>query len=240
MLSAPVFYIRSPFLPGPPEIDSDFVDFLLAEPDDALARVANQLESYVGYLAAADRHELLTRLLDDPEKVLDYEAALDIGEEYQGRHGGLDGIIKSVGKGLRSASGDERAPLAPDDVAVLRRRIEIILRPYPSRHRQIKAERLSLATGLGVETIELVCDLRPVFDEGRTRIEGLMPLTTLKVVASGVDKFPVSFEAILSVKDVESLLENVKAVVAKLNVLGTFADAAGIPIPTVELTRTGD
>lgn len=77
-----------------------------------------------------------------------------------------------------------------------------------------------------------------MFDDSRTTVEGVIPFTTLKVVANGVDRFPVSFEAILSASDVLALLKKVEFAVAKLNALGRLAERTELPVPSVDLTET--
>jgi len=89
-----------------------------------------------------------------------------------------------------------------------------------------------------VEAVDLVCDIRPVFDDSRTNVEGVIPFTTLKVVATGVDQFPISFEAVLSASDVLALLKKAELAVAKLNALGRLAERTNLPVPSVDLTET--
>jgi hypothetical protein len=65
-----------------------------------------------------------------------------------------------------------------------------------------------------------------------------VPYTTLKIIATGVNRFPVSFEAIISAGDVQDLLKKVEAAVEKLNALGRLAEQAHLPVPSVGLTET--
>ena len=77
-----------------------------------------------------------------------------------------------------------------------------------------------------------------MFDDSRKNVEGVIPFTTLKVVATGVDQFPVSFEAVLSASDVLALLKKAEDAVNKLNALGRLAESNELPVPSVNLTET--
>ena len=85
--------------------------------------------------------------------------------------------------------------------------MSIVIKPYPGLHRQAKAQKLSEATGLRLEHLEIICDLRPVFDDERESVEGVIPYT---IVCLGSDGLPVAMETILSQADVGESPEKAK------------------------------
>ncbi len=101
----------------------------------------------------------------------------------------------------------------------LKRILKKLILPYPSLARFQKAERLAKITGQQLETVELICDLRPIFDESRKNVEGMMPYTRLHIVATGEDGLPKPFEAELTHQQVIDLAEKAEKAKNKLETL---------------------
>jgi hypothetical protein len=239
MADVSVFYFRGlrTDMP-PPQFVVEAVKFVLKESEETLKRLGAELAEVKGYLSDAGRKAILLRELGDEERASQFEKLLRTQEIFVRDHGGIDGLLSYLEKLQTDTANQEQPILSPNELSDLKRLLPLIVRPYPARQRQAKAERLAVATGLRAETVDLVCDIRPVFDDSRTNVEGVIPFTTLKVVASGVDKFPVSFEAVLSASDVLALLKKAEDAVAKLNALGELAERAELPVPSVDLTKT--
>lgn len=149
--------------------------------------------------------------------------------------------VEKLLKQLRSIQEDnaEDFPLSADELHKLSDLLPRLLKPIPALRRYRKAERLSKVTGQPLEDVQLICDLRPVFDENRKNIEGLIPFTHFKIVATGGDGLPRVFEAELTAEQVSDLAEQAKRAVSKLEVLREKADRwADYGMPNVPLTRT--
>ncbi len=129
----------------------------------------------------------------------------------------------------------------PFDQAKLERLKQILknlIRPYPALARFQKAERLMNITGQQLETVELICDLRPIFDESRKNVEGMMPYTQLHIVATGEDGLPKAFEVELTNQQVTDLAEKVGKAKRKLEALRQSIET-WLPggLPDLPLTR---
>ena len=129
-------------------------------------------------------------------------------------------------------------PLNETELARLGKILPNLIQPYPALARFEKAERLAKLTGQELESIELICDLRPIFDEDRKQIEGMMPYTRLHIVATGTDGLPKSFEAELTHQQVSDQREkaakaNSKLAVLRKSVEGWFPEG----LPDLPLTR---
>lgn len=113
-----------------------------------------------------------------------------------------------------------------------------LIQAYPALVRFEKAERLAKLTGQELESIELICDLRPIFDEDRKQIEGMMPYTRLHIVATGTDGLPKSFEAELTHRQVNDLRKKAAKADSKLDVLRKSVES-WFPggLPDLPLTR---
>lgn len=113
-----------------------------------------------------------------------------------------------------------------------------LIQRYPALDRFEKAERLAKLTGQELESIEFICDLRPIFDEDRKQIEGMIPYTRLHIVATGTDGLPKSFEAELTHRQVNDLREKAAKADSKLDVLHKSVES-WFPggLPDLPLTR---
>jgi hypothetical protein len=235
-------YLRAPFSRA--EISDSFVEdleFVLNLSVDSLRQIGEELAGYPGFLSARTQDEIIVKILDHADDGVASRLAeiIRFGESFlRENKGGYEALISYLERAQRSGDSRRSKSLTSEQLLQLKERLPLVIKEYPARLRQLKADRLAEATGLRAESVDLICDLRPVLDEKRSGIIGLIPMTTIKVVASGVDRFPIAFEAILSAKDVEELLKKVESAVKKLNVLGEFADSNGIKIPAVDLTET--
>lgn len=146
--------------------------------------------------------------------------------------------VESFLKNLSGGDGDKRPRLEKDILDELRKKLPRLIQPYPALARQQKAERVAALTGDALESIQLVCDLRPVFDESRKEVEGMMPYTRLRLVVTGVDGLPRSFNAELTHQQVHDLADKAKKAIAKLDVLREVVEK-WLPggLPDLPLTR---
>jgi hypothetical protein len=134
----------------------------------------------------------------------------------------------------------EKPPCNDDTLEALRAVLPKLIILYPALARFKKAERLASATGRQLESLDLICDLRPVFDEERSSLEGMMPYTRLRVVASGTDDLPTSFEVELTQRQVADLADKAERAKRKLDVLCSSIEN-WVPggVPQLPLTRPG-
>jgi hypothetical protein len=129
-------------------------------------------------------------------------------------------------------------PLNEDTLTRLGSILPTLVQRYPAVARFEKADRLAELTGQQLESVDLICDLRPVFDENRERLEGMMPYTRLRVVATGADGLPNSFEAALTRQQVHDLADKASKAKNKLDILHKSVET-WIPggLPDLPLTR---
>lgn len=129
-------------------------------------------------------------------------------------------------------------PLDDSAFERLGKNLPILKGLYPALARFEKAKRLATLTGQQLESIEIVCDLRPIFDQDRKAIEGMMPYTRLCVVATGADGLPKPFEVELTRQQVHDLSDKALKAKEKLVVLNQSVES-WMPngIPNLPLTR---
>jgi hypothetical protein len=133
---------------------------------------------------------------------------------------------------------EEDFPLDQSTFDKLSRMLPALVQPYPALARFRKAERLATLTGQQLESVELICDLRPVFDEERARLDGMMPYTRLRIVTTGADGLPNEFEAELTHQQVHDLADKASKAKDKLDVLRESVEQ-WVPggLPVLPLTR---
>lgn len=147
--------------------------------------------------------------------------------------------IKRLVKSLAERGKKEKDfPLDEAEFVRLGKILPNLIQPYPALARFEKAERLSKLTGQELESIELICDLRPIFDEDHKQIEGMMPYTRLHIVATGEDGLPNSFEAELTFQQVSDLQAKATKANSKLELLRKSIES-WLPegLPDLALTR---
>ena len=98
---------------------------------------------------------------------------------------------------------------------------------------QSKAEHLA-SVGVGVDALEIVCDLRPVFNSKRTEVAGMMPVITLYLDVEGKDS-PVILS--LSEDMLESLISKAMDASQKISVLEELCQEKKIKVPNVQNTE---
>ena len=79
-------------------------------------------------------------------------------------------------------------------------------------------------TGNKAQKVELICDVRPVFDRAREQVEGLVPLTTLKLIYETQTDETKCIELLFSTDMLKELLEKVNKAQQKLTIMRDFFD----------------
>ncbi len=230
----PVFYMRGMQHLRERSVSSEMVSDLKAVKHispDLLEQIAKTLSAVEGFLEPSGLNPRLRSVVADNEPIDSLRRViLNIKSED------VDDLLKRL-RSIRESDPDD-FPLSIEDLDELADRLPRLLKPIPALRRYRKAERLATITGQPLEDLQLICDLRPVFDEDRNSVEGLIPVTHLKIVATGGDGLPNVFEADLTAKQVSDLAEQAEKAVRKLAVLREKAEAwAESGMPNVPLVR---
>lgn len=233
-MTEPVMIIRG--FPGPlfesPRALEGLVEnlrVLIGLPDEQLSKLQRHLTNSVGFLDPKAALKAISEVVNDSvaaeavRKVL-----INIGPSQ------IDQVVTTLQKGLK----EDNFPFDADQFDRLKRVLKDLIRPYPALVRYNKAKHLMDVTGQQPESIELICDIRPIFDESRKYIEGLMPYTRFHITATGEDGLPKPFEVELTHQQVIDLAEKAEKAKNKLETLSKSI-ATWLPggLPDVPLTR---
>ncbi len=198
--------------------------------EDEVVSLCAQLSQAKGFLDSKALAAEVCRTVKDQKIARSVHTTLcNLGPEHTTR------LVQGLAERVRQR---EDLPLTQADIDRLAEILSKLIMPYPALARFQKAERLAKLTGQSLESIELICDLRPIFDENRKQVEGMMPYTRLHIVATGEDGLPKSFEAELTHRQVNDLHEKAAKANDKLDVLRKSVER-WLPegIPDLPLTR---
>lgn len=204
-------------------------------PDEQLAEVVSVLRASDGFIGPSALKKIVTEHVTDTQqrsalsKFVTYFArnrrqrkSSDL-EQYQAQ------LTEEIGTQLRGRLPDEA-------LDVLLGRLPAVLLASVGVDRQLKAEDLVRKTGRRLASLEVISDIRPVFDETRTKIEGMVPLTTLYVVSAGSASAPQTTEFVLSEKQLKDLADKTARALSKLQTIKAHLKATNLSLPESPMT----
>ena len=200
--------------------------------------IREDLRSFSGFLDRGRLAEVLHTYVEDEEscrRLARFVIAID--GRLRATDQNVNHLASSIEKWLDEEENKKKGLLSWEQFEQLRPRLPLLIEPFPGLSRQAKSERLSQATGLPLEAVQIICDLRPVFDEARECVEGVIPFTTLKVVCKGVDGLPVALEAVLSRTQVSELLKKATFAEQKLSGLEKLLSEKDLAVPSIGITK---
>jgi len=119
----------------------------------------------------------------------------------------------------RDSSEANRARFTDEMFDDLSEKLPVLVQEYPALSRMRKADRLRGVVGNEFERVEFICDIRPVFDENRERVEGIVPITTMKVLFERQNGSDDEIEILLSPDDLGQLIAKAEMAKKKLQVM---------------------
>lgn len=209
--------------------------------DDNFESLISGLEIESGFVG---RDELESRFLpllgNDAEKANKLSRFVDaIHERLRGTNQAVPDFVKSLVSWLTENDSDGKQ-VPKESFASFEERTAKLLGSYQCYARQAKVEELSTRIGNPLEQFELICDVRPVFDSERKTIEGMLPITWLKIVATESNGMPSGTEVLLSEEDLNTIEESLKKAKQKIKELKrAVSEDFGKQIPATVLTRVG-
>lgn len=189
--------------------------------------LTEDLASTHGFLRMTDLRDLMERHIESEtaERVTRFVSNLD----RMARSGRIarDEIAKQLGKALRA--GD--TGLSSEEIDLLLARTPRLVADAPGLEAQWKAESLTSATGQPLEELEIITDLRPVFDRDRKAVLGMLHVMTLRLTVTSPGGLPESLEITLDEEALERLCEISSRAKEKLAALKILLAEKGIAVP---------
>jgi hypothetical protein len=187
---------------------------LLSQVDTVrLEKLAISLKEAYGFLGSTRLAQLIAEhVVDEAQGAVVFSALRNVGPE------GVQAVLKTFEQ-WREASPQNRASIPDERMDVLRKNLETLIREYPALDRMRKAARLLEIIGNQLTEVTFICDLRPVFNQDRDQVEGLIPLTTLRVDFEDTKRSPSKIEFVLTARQLEELISGAEKAREKLAVL---------------------
>ena len=109
--------------------------------------------------------------------------------------------------------------------------------PFEGILRQANATRVASMSGSRLEDVTFVSELRPVYRQPeRDVIEGFIPMTTMVINSEDSSGEDSQFELIVSLAELESIIDEANKAKDKIKQLEEFSTKAGVEIPSLDLT----
>lgn len=137
---------------------------------------------------------------------------------------------------LKSAIKEHSEDLTDDEREELGRRLEMLVAQSSGLARQHKAEQLADAIGKKLAAVQLICDIRPVFNEDRSGIEGALPVSTLKLDFFQEGGESSSLEVCLTEQQITNLCEKAESAKRKIELIKEMLAEKSIVLPATSAT----
>jgi len=223
-----IFFSTSSFPPAPPG------EILARQVTNPSFRRVDAVDSFDGFLDSDRLRKLVVEAVGDEGEAGAFARFVEyfdsLARHSEKRH---EEVLSTLEKVLEKQEAGDDA-LSPDERAKLLVRLRSLVKPRESLARQAKAEELASVLGRGLEKLQVICDLRPIFDAERKVVEGVVPVTTLKLVVENDNGLTTRTEVRLTLEQVNDLADQSAAAKAKLDVLEEFLAAKEIERPRTE------
>jgi hypothetical protein len=170
-------------------------------PEDKLLSLAAALDAHPNFLTAPDVAAITQEVVQGSQAEHLAQALLRLYLSMRSTQEAEEEILE----GLGAAVARYREDFPPDKIAVLKLRVQKLLFAPGGFRRQQKAETLAEATGADLNELNIICDIRPVFDSARREIEGAVVISTLTLEITELDGKVSLVECRLSEKQVDDL-----------------------------------
>lgn len=200
----------------PPEVLRQMAEDLSAVatiPEDKLKQLGEILERQTGFLTSEALAKLVSESVpDEAQGSATFSALQNLRPEA------IPQVLETI-QSWRSANDQNKERLPDDRYAALQVNLPTLIREYPALNRMRKVKRLRASLGNEWEGVAFICDARPVYNEARDDIEGMIPLTTMKVVYERQNQLTDEIEFVLTAEQLDDLITRAKKAQDKLTVL---------------------
>ncbi len=180
---------------------------------DSLGRLRATLESYTGFLSTEGLIKIVSTHL--PEQ--DHGAAVfNTLKNIQSPE--FDEILERV-QSWRQENEQHSNFFSADAYASLEQKLPILLADYPALKLTQKVENLRVALGNELRGFAFICDARPVYNEARDDIVGMIPITMAKFVYERQNLDDAEIEFQLTVPQLKELIRKARRALDKVEVL---------------------
>lgn len=141
---------------------------------------------------------------------------------------------------LAEAIEEKSESLEPKDRRELTDRLRRLAAEPIGIAKQYKARQLVGAIGAELDDFRIICDIRPIFDQQRERIDGAIPLMILRLEYSDPDGDSAVVEMRVTEKQIAEFEEKIEDANLKLKMIKGLLNSQDLPIPKTKATILED
>lgn len=240
-MAVPSFFFRPPpfrFLAERLVQDEDFLsdaEEILRLTDDEYLRIAAQLAQSDAFLDRGELESVVSGAFgEDADRVT--SAIHQIGRLIH--DSGMD-VVKAMDV-LAGIIEEKVESLPPEQRRTLIERIRKLIAEPVGLAKQFKAQRLVDVTGSRLDDFQIICDIRPIFDQKHERVDGAIPLTTLQLEYTTVDGDSDVVELHITERQITQFGEKIDDARRKLKMIKDLLDRSRIMVPKTKVTVIED
>jgi hypothetical protein len=220
--------------------DSDFLEdarHILKLDENAYLRLATQLAKSDAFLSRSDLKSIVSGSLGEDEvsdriaSIINRLAGI-VHDADMDAQDAMDALGKAIEEKAESLEAQERRTLTD-------RLRKLVAEPIGIA-KQYKARQLVDAIGAELDDFRIICDIRPIFDQQRERIEGAIPLTIMRLEYSKPDGDSSVVEMRITEKQIAEFGEKIADASLKLRLIKRLLTSQRLPIPKTKSTVAED
>lgn len=218
--------------------ETDFLKdakLILELDEDAYLRLATQLAKADTFLSRSDLAAIAGEVLgegSDRIASIVYRIGGIVHDADMDATDAMDALAKAI---------EEKAEtLEPQERRTLTSRLRKLVAEPIGIAKQYKARQLVDAIGAELDDFRIICDIRPIFDQNRERIDGAIPISILRLEYSNPDGESAVVELRVTEKQIVKFGEKIADANLKLRMIKGLLTSQHLPIPKTKSTVSED
>ncbi len=235
------------FMFGPPPFrfladhlaqDDDFLkdaQYILNLDEAAFLRLATKLAKTDTFLSRSDLGTLVGEVLgEDSDRIT--STIVHVSEIVHD----ADMDVVDAMDALGTAIEEKAESLEPQERRTLSERLRKLAAEPIGIAKQYKARQLVDAIGAELDDFRIICDIRPIFDQKRERIDGAIPLAILRLEYTRPDGESAVVELRITEKQIAEFGKKIADASLKLRMIKELLTSQHVPIPKTKSTLSED
>lgn len=218
--------------------DGDFLDDvkqIIELDDEAFLRLATQLAKSDAFLGRTDLVKIVGESLDEgSDRIASiiyriggivHDADMDATDAMDALAAAIEAKAEALDLQDRRKLTDRLRKLVAEPIGIAK---------------QYKARELVDAIGAELDSFRIICDIRPLFDQRRARIDGAIPLTILRLDYETPDGGSAVVEVRVTEKQIAEFGDKIDDAKLKLRMIKELLSRQELPIPKTKSTVSED
>lgn len=202
---------------------------------DAYLHLATQLEKRDAFLDRTELTTLANQAIGEGKKASDIVSIIyRLSKVLHDADMPVTEAMKELGETID----EEENVFKAEERQTLVNRIRTLAAKPIGLAKQHKARKLVDATGSELDDVQIICDIRPIFDHDREQIDGAIPLSILRLEYTKSDEESAVVEVRITEKQIEKLQSSLDTAKRKLGLIKKLLKDQSVSIPATKATVT--